>query len=104
MTRLAYRLTAEAKADLIDIRRYNVKNWGEVKSQAYLSGLRDTIQRLAAFPLIGEPRPDIAESVFSFPYVSHMIYYTLEQHQLWVFGVIHQSRVPNLHLENRNKP
>jgi len=107
MTKSVYRLTVDAKADLIEMRRYSVKNWGEVRSQAYLSGLKETIQRLAEFPQIGEARMDIADSVFSFPYVSHMIYYTLinhqDHHQLLVFAVIHQSRTPLLHLEKRIK-
>lgn len=103
MTHPAYRLTQDAKADLVAIRRYSVKNWGEVKSQYYLSGLKQTLQRLAQFPLIGEPRPDVAESVFSFPYSSHMIYYTKHDQQLVVFAVIHQSRAPLLHLEQRSQ-
>jgi len=107
MTKSVYRLTADAKADLIEIRRYSLKNWGERKSQAYLAGLKETIQRLSEFPLIGEARIDIADSVFSFPYASHMIYYTLnyqqDHQQILVFAVIHQSRTPLLHLEQRNK-
>lgn len=42
MTKSFYRLSADAKADLIEIRRYSVKNWGEDRSQAYLSDLKET--------------------------------------------------------------
>lgn len=103
MTKFVYQLTQDAKKDLIDIRRYTLSQWGEVQSQLYLSALKQALQRLAEFPAIGKHRPEIAQTVYSFVYVSHIIYYTLQDQKLVVFAVIHQSRAPLVHLESRIK-
>ncbi len=97
-----YRLTADAQADLIDIRCYTLKQWGAKQSQKYFFELRQTLLVLSETPTIGKLRLEVGDDVFSFPYVSHVIYYTLDNQQLVVFGVLHKSMVPLLHLEDRS--
>ena len=46
-----YRLTSDAQSDLIEIRRFTVKQWGAAQSQKYVSELRQTIHLLASTPL-----------------------------------------------------
>ena len=94
----SYRLTPDAQADLIEIRRYTLEQWGEIQSKKYLSELRQTIRLLSEAPAIGKQRPDIDSD--SFPSASHIIYYTLSE-QLIVFGVLHRSMAPLAHLEDR---
>ncbi len=96
-----YRLTPDAQSDLIEIRRFTRVQWGDTQSKKYLSGLRQTIRLLATTPLMGKNRPEIRENVFSFPYVSHVIYYVEHEHQLIVFGILHKSMVPLSHLGER---
>lgn len=96
-----YRLTPDAQSDLVEIRRYTLKQWGSSQSQKYLSEIRQTIRLLAETPTLGKQRPDVASGVFSFPYVSHVIYYVIPAHQLIAFGVLHKRMVPHNHLENR---
>ena len=96
-----YRLTPDAQSDLIEIRRYTLKQWGSSQSQKYVSELRQTIRLLAETPTLGKQRPDVASGVFSFPHVSHVIYYVIHAHQLIVFGVLHKRIVPVNHLGNR---
>jgi toxin ParE1/3/4 len=97
-----YRLTSDAQSDLIDIRHYTVKQWGPNQSRKYLSELRKTILALSETPTIGKKRLEVGEEVFSFPHVSHVIYYTLDNQKLVVFGVLHKSMVPLLHLDDRS--
>ena len=97
----SYRFTGDAQSDLIKIRGYTLKEWGNEQSKKYLSNLRQTIRLLSETPTIGKQRPDISSDVFSFPHVSHVIYYMLRNEQLVVFGVLHKSMVPNIHLEDR---
>jgi toxin ParE1/3/4 len=97
-----YRLTSDAQADLIEIRLYTLKRWGNSQSQKYLSELRQTIRLLAETPSLGKCRPDVALGVFSFPYMSHIIYYVVHKHQLIVFGVLHKRMVPLNHLTERD--
>jgi len=98
----AYRLTRDAQTDLIEIRRYTIKQWGVEQSKKYLLELRQTIKALSETPTMGKQRHEIENNVFSFPHVSHVIYYTIDKNQLIVFGVLHKSMVPILHLDDRN--
>ncbi len=97
----SYRLTPDAQADLIEIRRYTLEQWGEIQSKKYLSELRQTIRLLSEAPAIGKQRPDIGSDIYSFPSASHLLYYTLSKQQLIVFGVLHKSMAPLTHLEDR---
>lgn len=98
---LNYRLTADAQSDLINIRNYTLERWGRQQSQKYLTEIRQTIRLLSETPAIGKQRPDVALDIFSFQYVSHVIYFTLRERQLIVFGVLHKSMVPGNHLGER---
>ncbi len=97
-----YCFTADAQSDLIEIRSYTLKQWGSKQSKKYLSELRQTIRLLSETPTIGKQWSDISSDVFSFPHASHVIYYISHKEQLVVFGVLHKSMVPNIHLENRD--
>ena len=98
----AYRLTPDAQADLIEIRRYTLNQWGKDQSQKYLSELRQTIQLLAETPTIGKQRHEVGADVFSFPHASHVIYHTLYEQQVVVFGVLHKNMIPLIHLDDRS--
>lgn len=96
-----YRLTPDAKSDLIEIRRFTTKQWGVAQSQKYLSEFRQTIRLLAETPSLGRSRPDVGSDVLSFLQVSHIIYYVLHEQQLVVFGVLYKRMVPLNHLSER---
>jgi len=98
-----FRLTADAKNDLIEIRHFTIKHWDLVQSQKYLSNLQKTIHLLAETPSLGKLRPELGDEVFSFPQASHVIYYLFHKQQLVVFGILHKSMVPVNHLSNREK-
>ena len=98
---LIYRLTPDAQTDLIEIRRFTVKQWGTAQSQKYLLELRQTIRLLAETPSLGKSRPDVGSNVLSFPHVSHVIYYVVHEQQLIVLGVLHKRMVPLNHLAER---
>ncbi len=96
-----FQLTPDAKSDLIEIRRFTIKQWGVAQSQKYLSELQQTIRLLAETPALGRSRPDVGTDVLSFPQASHIIYYVLHEQQLVVFGVLHKRMVPLNHLSER---
>ena len=96
-----YRLTPDAQSDLIEIRRYTLKQWGEVQSKKYLSELWQTIRMLAETPSLGKSRPEVGMTVLSFPHVSHVIYYVVHEQQLVIFSVLHKRMVLVNHLVER---
>ncbi|PHM50639.1 type II toxin-antitoxin system RelE/ParE family toxin [Xenorhabdus miraniensis] len=101
MTRQNYRLTPDAQSDLIEIRRFTVKQWGKVQSKKYLSELQQTFRLLSVTPSLGRFRTDVGAGVLSFPHASHVIYYMIHERQLVIFGVLHKRMVPANHLDGR---
>lgn len=98
----AYRFTPDAQTDLIEIRRYTLKQWGIEQSKKYLLELRQTLRVLSETPTMGKQRHEVGVDVFSFPHASHVIYYLVNKQQLVVFAVLHKSMLPLLHLDNRD--
>ncbi|PKI17463.1 type II toxin-antitoxin system RelE/ParE family toxin [Colwellia sp. 12G3] len=98
---LLYKFTQDARADLLNIRKYTLKTWEREQSTKYLQELKKTLQLLSDSPSIGIQRTDISLTTFSFPYVSHIIYYTLDNNYLIVFAVLHKNMVPEKHIANR---
>ncbi|MFT4926908.1 MAG: toxin ParE1/3/4 [Phenylobacterium sp.] len=96
-----FRLTPEAKQDVIGIRRYTRTKWGEQQSKKYMSELRHIFQLLGETPAIGIPCPDIDQDSFRFPHASHVIYYNTSEQQLVVFAVLYKAMMPELHLTGR---
>lgn len=96
--------TDEARRDLINIRNYTQDKWGTLKAKTYITELRQTLARLQAQPFIGmDKSADLGAGVHAFPYVSHMIYYRVNQNDLLVLALLHQSMVPELHLSQRDE-
>jgi len=99
----SYRLTPDARSDLIGIRQFTLEQWGVAQSNKYLSELRSTLHLIAENPSLGKPRPDVGANVSSFPHASHVIYYIEHEQQLVVFGVLHKRMIPIKHLAKRGK-
>ena len=96
-----YRLTPDAQADLIQIRRFTVEQWGKAQSRDYLSKLRLTMGILSEHPKLGTKRPELGLGIASFPIASHVIYYVPDEKEIVFFAVLHKSMVPAMHLESR---
>lgn len=96
-----YSLTPDAQADLIEIRRFTLQQWGEAQSKKYLSELQQTFRLLSSTPAMGRDRSDVGSGILSFPHVSHVIYYLIHERQPVIFGVLHKRMVPANHLDGR---
>ena len=98
----SYRLTGEAQSDILEIRDYTLSNWGIQQSRDYLVRLRQGLTNLTEIPGIGQHRvEDLETGVYSFPYVSHMIYYATANSEITILAVLLQSRVPAKHLSQQ---
>ena len=97
----SFKLSSEAQDDLIKIRHYTLSQWGSEQSKTYLLALQHIFELLSEAPKMGRKRADLADTVFSFPHASHVIYYEHQIECILVIAVLHKSRVPNVHLESR---
>lgn len=97
----SYKLTENAREDLREIKGFSVQQFGMQVAREYLAGMQETLQHLATMPGMGtDETADLLPGVWSFPYMSHTIYYQPAASGISVIGIIHQSRLPRL-LVNR---
>ncbi len=96
-----FHLTAGAKSDFLEIRSYTIKNWGFQQAEKYIDELYNTIVTLSENPFIGTEHSDVSNNTFSFPHVSHVIYYKIHGRNIIMFAVLHKGMVPHIHLEER---
>lgn len=100
---VGFRLTPEAKKDVIGIRKYTRKVWGSQQSKKYMSELRHIFQLLSETPAIGLTCPDIDQDSLRFPHSSHVIYYNISEQQIVVFAVLYKTMEPAPHLQGRQR-
>lgn len=96
-----YKLTPAATADLIDIQKYTLEQWGKAQSVKYLESLHKTAQLLADNPLMGKSRPDVKKTAYSFAHYEHVVYYAVNPGGIVIFAVLHQTMQPKPHLADR---
>ena len=95
---LKWRLTEEARADMVDIRAFTKEHWGSTQSARYIREIRERIKLLAQNPRIGIDRSaDVGKGIRSFFVGSHAIYYEYDTEMLTIWAILHQAMTPNLH-------
>lgn len=92
-----YLLTTKAQDDLIHIRHFSKKHWGNQQSIKYIQELKQTFEMLADMPLIGQK---CLEDIYRFFHQHYAIYYTLANDSLIIIAILHHSMVPEAHLNN----
>ncbi|TMU50421.1 type II toxin-antitoxin system RelE/ParE family toxin [Flagellimonas algicola] len=70
-----YVLSQEADNDIEDIFEYGQHQFGDSQAIEYLVGLNNHFKAIAKNPDIGKERKEIKDGLFSFPYISHIIFY-----------------------------
>lgn len=92
---VSYRFTAQAECDLEDIVDYTVEHFGSAQAHLYIDGL----QTLAENPDMGSVRGDASQSLLSFPYISHVIYYLKDSQGITIIRVLHPRMDVERHID-----
>jgi toxin ParE1/3/4 len=87
-----YRLTREARADLVLIAQYSFQQWGKRQRTKYMSSMMTQFALLAGRPDIGRMRDDIAGKVRSLAHEPYVIFYRARRSSIEILRVIHMSR------------
>ena len=95
---MSFLLTREAEADVIDIYRYSVENFGETQADTYHDGLSDCFRLLADTPLIGRDYGFLRLGLRRYEHASHSVYYRLTDTGLLILRVLHRRMDPARHL------
>ena len=93
-----YRFTKRAESDLESIVDSSLIKWGAGQTAIYLDGLEELAQNLANFPDLGVARNSFYEGLFSFPYLSHVLFYIKQPHGITISRILHKRMEPNRHL------
>jgi toxin ParE1/3/4 len=80
-----------AEADLLDIWRYIAQD-SPATADRLLDRIRDTLSRLAAMPLMGQARFDLAPGLRMFPVGNYLIFFRPAQDGIEVIRILHGKR------------
>jgi len=86
-----FTFTPEALDDLNKMVKYTVSEWGKPQAHTYVDGLKLASNRLADQPSLGKNRPELARELYSFPYASHILFYTETLKGIIIIRVLHKS-------------
>ena len=93
---MKYVLSTVAEQDIEHIYDYGNYKFGDTQALKYLIELEQCIQTLCLNPDIGKSRNDIKQCLISFPFKSHIIFYTQISNYLRIIRILHcSSDIPN---------
>jgi toxin ParE1/3/4 len=84
-------LRPKAIADLEDIFKYSVPEFGIARAEQYIRGLNEAFISLAEEPHVANVYGHIKPKLMGFPVVSHIIFFRYTSTQLLIIRVLHKS-------------
>jgi len=97
-----FRLTADAKASLMQIARYTQKTWGRKQRVTYLGMMDVCFSSLAVNSMQGRSRPDLHHALRSYPAGKHIVFYIARQDHVVIVNVLHERTDPVKHIQSEN--
>jgi toxin ParE1/3/4 len=91
-------LKPAAKRDIRAILLYTGEQWGTAQRRVYREVIDRALGALAANPLLGRSRDEVAPGLRSFPAGQHVIYYRIDQASVTVFRILHGKMDAPRHL------
>lgn len=88
-----------AKNDLKDIYQYGLRQWGQARSESYLSTLKSQFWLLTQQPLMGSERPELLPDARSLPINSHTLFYRVTANRVEIIRVLHGRQDPQRHFK-----
>ena len=88
-----------ARNDLKEIYQYGLRQWGQARSESYLSTLKNQFWLLTQQPLMGTERPELLPDTRSLPVESHTLFYRVTTNRVEIIRVLHGRQDPQRHLK-----
>lgn len=86
------RLSAAARRDLADIRRYSVREFGASVADSYFRGFNGAFRLLRERPFAGAVAPDIRPEVRVLSYRRHRIFHRVAAGTVEIGRVLHHAQ------------
>lgn len=87
-----FRLSVKAEEDLAEIYTYGILQFGYTQANKYALGLEETLLKLAQTPFLGKQSDFLSNGLRFFIYKSHLVFYRLEEKDILIVRILHQSR------------
>lgn len=94
-----YTLSKRADRDLNEIYRYSTEKFGKQKAASYLLSLIECLEMLAHYPYCGSLANHVSANIRRHWHCSHVIYYHLRKHDIFILRILHQSMHVKRHLK-----
>jgi toxin ParE1/3/4 len=89
MSNLKVVVTADARVDIREIRRYTKNVWGKEQSDAYEQRLVAQMHKLGVYPLLGEEVHEAPGNVRRLVAEQHAIFYEIDNGRINVLRILH---------------
>jgi len=86
-----YFLSRSADLDVDQLYEFGLSQWGERRADMYLQSLFGLFEVLGLSPGMGRRRPELPETLRSFPHDSHVVIYTPFSQEVAIVRVVHGS-------------
>ena len=91
-------LLAEARKDMIELRRYSLREFGRAAADRYVDDIRSVFLLLRDKPRAGAELSDIAPGLRAFTKRGHRIFYRIVEGTIVIVRILHHSRDVPRHL------
>jgi toxin ParE1/3/4 len=85
-------ISPAARADLVDIRRFSLDQFGPEVADSYFMGFDDAFSLLAEHPMAGPSRPEFGLDIRCLVHRSHRIIYKIDSDVVVIIRILHHSR------------
>lgn len=103
MQRLPVELSAEALADIADIRSYLLREAGPAVPTRVLARIRKKLSAIERMPRTGAPRPEFGETVRLHVSGAYVIYVQLNAANVQVLRILHAAQDRDAIMSGRKK-
>jgi toxin ParE1/3/4 len=85
-------LSPAARADLVEIRRYSIEQFGAAIADAYFLGFDQAFDVLRRHPLSGSQQLELGKGLRCYTHRKHRIFYIVEAELVLIVRIIHHAR------------
>lgn len=91
----SYKLTTDAKQDLVEIYYTGHSVWGEAQADIYLNTLYEVFERIGELPKIGVKQSELGQGIHRLNVGAHAVFYSVLNKHPEILRVLRQEAQPD---------
>ena len=93
-----YKFSQAAARDVENILQSSLKDFGYNQTEQYFSSLNKCLRLLSLNPTMGKSAEDLESGYYRFPHRSHVIFYQIDNTDIFILRILHKSMDITEHL------